>query len=298
MMTDFKERFCEYLKKKKKVSENTLNSYLRDIEQFLEYLDGRKISAKDVSGDEIGKYIFGLESRGRSKSSVNRMLSSIRCFYRFMNLEGECLVVNPASGIKSSKPDQKAPEILTENEIEMLLSAPDQTELKGCRDRAMLEILYATGIRVSELVELRVDDVNLQVGILHCRGGKNERIIPIYDEAVRAVKDYIDRVRSMIILDFNEPVLFTNMNGSPMTRQGFWKIIKTYAKQTGINKDITPQTLRHSFAAHLLENGAQLNDIKEMLGHSDISSTQMYARLVKQKYKNSYSHFHPKARRA
>ena len=215
-----------------------------------------------------------------------------------MNLEGECLVVNPASGIKSSKPDQKAPEILTENEIEMLLSAPDQTELKGCRDRAMLEILYATGIRVSELVELRVDDVNLQVGILHCRGGKNERIIPIYDEAVRAVKDYIDRVRSMIILDFNEPVLFTNMNGSPMTRQGFWKIIKTYAKQTGINKDITPQTLRHSFAAHLLENGAQLNDIKEMLGHSDISSTQMYARLVKQKYKNSYSHFHPKARRA
>lgn len=298
MMTDFKERFGEYLKKKKKVSENTLNSYLRDIEQFLEYLDGRKISAKDVSGDEIGKYIFGLESRGRSKSSVNRMLSSIRCFYRFMNLEGECLVVNPASGIKSSKPDQKAPEILTENEIEMLLSAPDQTELKGCRDRAMLEILYATGIRVSELVELQVDDVNLQVGILHCRGGKNERIIPIYDEAVRAVKDYIDRVRSMIILDFNEPVLFTNMNGSPMTRQGFWKIIKTYAKQTGINKDITPQTLRHSFAAHLLENGAQLNDIKEMLGHSDISSTQMYARLVKQKYKNSYSHFHPKARRA
>ena len=298
MMTDFKERFGEYLKKKKKVSENTLNSYLRDIEQFLEYLDGRKISAKDVSGDEIGKYIFGLESRGRSKSSVNRMLSSIRCFYRFMNLEGECLVVNPASGIKSSKPDQKAPEILTENEIEMLLSAPDQTELKGCRDRAMLEILYATGIRVSELVGLRVGDVNLQVGILHCRGGKNERIIPIYDEAVRAVKDYIDRVRSMIILDFNEPVLFTNMNGSPMTRQGFWKIIKTYAKQTGINKDITPQTLRHSFAAHLLENGAQLNDIKEMLGHSDISSTQMYARLVKQKYKNSYSHFHPKARRA
>lgn len=297
-MTDFKERFGEYLRKKKKVSENTLNSYLRDIEQFLSYLDAQKIPADKASGDIIGKYIFSLESKGRSKSSVNRMLSSIRCFYRFMNLEGECLVVNPASGIKSTKPEQKAPEILSENEIEMLLSAPDATELKGCRDRAMLELLYATGIRVSELVELNVEDVNLQVGILHCRSGKNERVIPIYDEAVKAVKDYISRVRGMIILDFNEKVLFTNMNGSPMTRQGFWKIIKTYAKQTGINKDITPQTLRHSFAAHLLENGAQLSDIKEMLGHSDISSTQMYARLVKQKYKNSYSHFHPKARRA
>ena len=297
-MTVLKDRFGEYLKRKKKVSENTLNSYLRDIDQFLEYLDGQNIPADKASGEVIGKYIFTLESKGRSKSSVNRMLSTIRCFYRFMNLEGECLVVNPASGIKSSKPEHKAPEILSENEIETLISAPDSLEPKGCRDRAMLELLYATGIRVSELVELKVEDVNLQVGLLHCRSGKNERVIPIYDEAAKAVKDYLDRIRGMIILDYNETVLFTNMNGSPMTRQGFWKIIKTYAKQTGINKDITPQTLRHSFAAHLLENGAQLSDIKEMLGHSDISSTQMYARLIKEKYKNSYSHFHPKARRA
>ena len=297
-MTDYKERFKEYLINEKNSSESTLNCYMKDIEQYFSYLDMRLISPEQANRDVIRKFIDGLSARGRSYSTINRMLSTIRCFYRFLNMEGECLIVNPASGIKLEKPQNKFPEILTSNEVELLLNAPDVSDLKGCRDKAMLELLYATGIRVSELIDLNVEDVNLQVGILNCRNSKHERIVPIYDEAVEAISEYLKRVRNMIILDYNETALFTNMNGSKMTRQGFWKIVKAYAKQAEINKDITPHTLRHSFASHLLENGAQLADIKEMLGHSDISSTQVYARIMKEKYKNAYSHFHPKARRA
>ena len=162
----------------------------------------------------------------------------------------------------------------------------------------MLELLYATGIRVSELIDLNMDDINLQLGVLYCRSNKNERIIPIYDEARDAVADYLKRVRNAVILDYNETALFTNMNGSRMTRQGFWKIVKAYTKSANIDKVITPHTLRHSFATHLLENGAQLKDIKEMLGHSDISSTQVYAKVVKERYKNVYTNCHPKAKHA
>ena len=297
-MTDLRERFGEYLINTKKVSDNTLNSYLRDIDQFLSYLETKCIQPDRVTNEVISRYIDNLTARGRSQATINRMLATIRCFYRFLNLEGECLIVNPASGIKISKPQTKLPEILTGSEVELLLSQPDPTELKGCRDKAMLELLYATGIRVSELIELNVEDVNLQVGILHCRGAKHERVIPIYDEAVKAIDDYLKRVRGVLILDYSDTILFTNMNGSKMTRQGFWKIIKNYTRQANIRKDITPHTLRHSFAAHLLENGAPLGDIKEMLGHADISTTQVYARIMKEKYKNAYSHFHPKAKRA
>ena len=198
--------------------------------------------------------------------------------------------------MKLKKAEKKLPGVLEAGEIVLLLSQPDTSEYKGIRDKAMLELLYATGIKVSELIELNISDINTQVGILNTRSSKKERIIPIYPAAVKHINDYITMVRSAIVQDDTE-TLFTNMNGQPMSRQGFWKIIKYYADKAGIDKDITPHTLRHSFAAHLLENGAQLKDIKEMLGHSDISSTQIYANLLKSKYISSYAKFHPLAKK-
>ena len=178
----------------------------------------------------------------------------------------------------------------------MLLSQPDGMDYKSIRDKAMLELLYATGIKVSELIDLRITDVNLQIGILHLHNDKKERIIPIYPAAVKSIADYLVNVRPAIVLDDGEDRLFTNMTGQQMSRQGFWKIIKHYAEKAGIKKDITPHTLRHSFAAHLLENGAKLSDIKDMLGHTDISSTQIYSQLIKSKYTSAYAKFHPLAR--
>ena len=180
------------------------------------------------------------------------------------------------------------PDILTSNEVVTLLSQPCGKDYKSIRDRAMLELLYATGIKVSELIELTVGDVNLQIGILHIKSQNHERIVPIYQTAVKHLSDYLSMARPALVSDGREDKLFTNYSGKPMSRQGFWKIIKFYSKKAGINKDITPQTLRHSFAAHLLENGAQLSDIKDMLGHLDISSTQVYAQIVKSKYIQSY----------
>ncbi len=296
---DIKQQFAAYLSDIKKVSVNTLQSYLRDLEQFLEFLHVRDAVPFEATKEVIRKFVQSMERTGLSKSTVARMMSTLRCFYRFGMSEG-LIDHNPAAGIQMTADDKnkKLPEILTTKEIEMFLSQPDVSDFKGCRDKAMLELLYATGIRVSELIGLNMEDINLQLGILYCRNQKNERIIPIYDEARDAVADYIKRVRSAVILDYREPALFTNMNGSRMTRQGFWKIVKAYTKSANINKDITPHTLRHSFAAHLLENGAQLKDIKEMLGHSDISSTQVYAKLMKERYRNVYANCHPKARHA
>lgn len=296
-MTDVKKQFIQYLSDTRGVSDNTLQSYVRDLDQFIAYLNARHLNILDVTGEQIKKFVHTMESSGLSKSTITRMMATLRCFYRFTVLEG-LTKINPAMGIKIEKEDKKLPEILTAKEIELFLAQPDITDLKGCRDKAMLELLYATGIRVSELIDLNVEDVNLQMGILYCRSKKSERIIPIYDEARDAIADYLKRVRNAVILDYREPALFTNMNGARMTRQGFWKIVKAYTKSAKINKDITPHTLRHSFATHLLENGAQLKDIKEMLGHSDISSTQVYAKVIKEQYSNVYASCHPKARRA
>lgn len=296
-MKEIKNQFEEYLTETRKASANTRQSYMRDLEQFFTYLHNKNLKVFSVSKEQIQKFVQSLQATGLAESTVTRMLSTLRCFYRYCILN-ELVQENPVMGIQTTKAKKKLPEILTANEIELLLMQPDISDLKGCRDKAMLELLYATGIRVSELIELNVDDVNLQLGILYCRSGKNERVVPIYDEAAQAVADYLKRVRNAVILDYNETALFTNMNGSRMTRQGFWKIVKAYTQSAHIDKDITPHTLRHSFATHLLENGAQLKDIKEMLGHADISSTQVYAKVVKERYKNVYATYHPKARRA
>ena len=295
-MKDYIEEYRSYLSDVKKTSANTIEAYIRDVNQFTSYCTDNGISSlSKVSENSIRKYLEYLYFLGKSEATKTRIVASIRCYFKYL-ASIEIVKSNPTSAIKFKKAEKKLPGVLEAGEIMSLLSQPDTSEYKGIRDKAMLELLYATGIKVSELIELNFSDINTQIGILHIRNSKNERIIPIYPSAAKHINDYITMVRSVIIQDDTD-VLFANMSGQPMSRQGFWKIIKYYADKAGIDKDITPHTLRHSFAAHLLQNGARLKDIKEMLGHSDISSTQVYANLLKSKYISSYAKFHPLAKK-
>lgn len=293
---DYLVSFKDYLTNEKKASKNTFESYMRDISQFVSYCTALKITDLAVCDSHIlNSYLNSPQVSAKSAATKNRIVASLRCFYRYLISIGNA-ESNPVDSIKLNKSEKKLPNILDSNEIILLLSQPSGGDYKSIRDKAMLELLYATGIKVSELIDLKLSDVNLQIGFLHLHNEKKERIIPIYPAAVKSIAEYIVNVRPAIVLEGQEDKLFTNMTGQPMSRQGFWKIIKHYADTAGIKKDITPHTLRHSFAAHLLENGAKLSDIKEMLGHNDISSTQVYARLMKSKYTSAYSKFHPLAR--
>ncbi len=295
-MKDYINEFSLYLTDVKKTSINTTEAYLRDVSKFIEYCTVINIMAlKDIGEETINKYIQHLISLGKTQATSTRIVASIRCYFRYLVSE-KILSSNPAGAIKSKKAERKLPDILDANEIVLLLSQPNGKDYKSIRDKAMLELLYATGIKVSEIIDLKLSDVNVQLGILHMHNSRHERIVPIYPAAAKILGEYISVVRPAIVQNSEEDTLFTNMNGQPMSRQGFWKIIKYYANKAEINKDITPHTLRHSFAAHLLENGAQLSDIKEMLGHSDISSTQIYAQFIKSKYVQNYSKFHPLAK--
>lgn len=295
-MKDFIIDFENYLKTEKNSSINTMQSYLRDIAQFSTYSSTFLIDdLSTVNSSFIVRYLDYIRSTGRSESTITRAIASLRCYYKFMERKGFCNE-NPILNLKQKAAPKKLPEVLTNKEVLLLLQQPSGSDHKSCRDKAMLELLYATGIKVSELIDLKVTDLNLQIGILHMHNSKGERIIPIYPEAIKVITKYLNDVRPVIVISQKEDRLFTNMNGGSLSRQGFWKIIKHYAQLAKIEKDITPHTLRHSFAAHLLENGAQLKDIKEMLGHSDISSTQIYAQLMKQKYAQAYKRFHPMAR--
>ncbi len=290
------ESFKNYLLYDKKSSNNTVESYLRDVNQFALYCSSLSVNKPlQIKEEVLTKYLNFLSLKGKSEATQMRILASIRCFFRFLCSKG-VVETNPCDAIKLKSNVKKMPGVLDANEIILLLSQPSQEDFKGIRDKAMLEILYATGIKVSELLDLTVSDFNMQIGILHLHNKTKERIIPMYPAAVKSVTDYLLNVRPIIVTDANEDRLFTNMNGQAMSRQGFWKIIKYYAEKAGIKGEITPHTLRHSFASHLLENGANLKDIKEMLGHSDISSTQIYAQLMKSKYTQSYSKFHPLAK--
>lgn len=294
-MEKYIQSFRDYLIVEKKSAKNTTESYMRDILQFKDYCtsNGANNLIK-VDRKFVCKYFDFLSVSGKSNSTKLRIIASLRAFYKYL-LGLKLIKANPIDGIKQEKSEQKLPSILDQKEVLALLAQPKGNDYKSIRDKAMLELLYATGIKVSELIELNVSDINLQIGFLNLNG-KNERIIPIYPNAVKTIASYILNVRPVIIENDSNDILFTNMNGQPLTRQGFWKIIKQYAADAKIKKEITPQTLRHSFAAHLLENGAQLKDIKEMLGHSDISSTQVYAQLIKSKYTQNYSKFHPLAK--
>ena len=294
-MKAYINEFETYLKEVKNSSSNTLESYLRDISQFSFYCDTLKLrSVSSIKSTHINEYIDSLLKAGKSPATITRVLASLRCYFEFLK-HRDLVNESPVAGIKQAKTEKKLPEILTSKEITLLLSQPDCSDFKGCRDKAMLELLYATGIKVSELISINLSDLNLQIGILHLRNGKQERIIPMYPEAVKALSNYCNNVRELVVADHNTSELFTNMNGQPLTRQGLWKIIKYYADKAKINKDITPHTIRHSFAAHLLENGAPLKDIQEILGHSDVSSTQVYAQLMRNRYAQSYKKYHPMA---
>lgn len=289
------EKFVGFLEKDKRLSNNTLQSYKRDIDQYISFLGDMNLrSIESTNKTTVIAYLLSLQKKGRATSTISRNLASIRSFYQYLSrikmIEGD-----PTANLESPKIEKKMPQILSTKEVELLLEQPKCVDLKGYRDKAMLEALYATGIRVSELISLNLDDINLDVGFVRCNKGTRERIVPLGTMAINALKEYLDKSRHLMIQDVAEVALFVNINGKRLTRQGFWKIIKQYKNQAKIAKDITPHTLRHSFAAHLLENGADLRSIQEMLGHSDISSTQIYAQMAKNKIKEIYKKTHPRA---
>ncbi len=287
--------FLTYLKDDKKASINTVQAYMRDLGKFISYACENNINDfKLVDSDVIADFKLNLSSKGLSSSSVSRTLSSMRSLFKFLVMTGIC-ESNPAKAVHNDKADKKEINVLTSKEVELLLSQPDTNDIKGLRDKAMLEIIYATGIKVSELINLSLDDFNQQLSYIRCGDGEKERFIPLYPVACKAVISYIEKSRKLLVNDINERTLFVNITGEKMTRQGFWKILKSYAEAANIKKDITPHTLRNSFATHLLENGADIHDIQVILGHSDIASTQRYAQFLRNKMKNSYMKFHPRA---
>ena len=294
-MTDYIADYRTWLQEEKHASDNTLSSYLRDINQFKTWLLGAgSPDLRRVKKDTINEYMLYLSGAGKSPATITRCTALLKSFYAYMLGRG-AVKTNPAKNIAALKVERKCPEILTSKEVELFLEQPKCVDEKGYRDHAMLELLYATGIRVSELIGLDVGDVNLEGGFIRCRSKTRERIIPLYRTAIKALRDYITDIRPRIISGPDEQALFVNMNGGRMSRQGFWKIIKYYQEKAEISKDITPHTLRHSFAVHLLENGADLRSIQEMLGHADISSTQIYAHIIKKHLKDVYQKAHPRA---
>lgn len=289
------EIFEKYLVNDKKASANTLSSYMRDIRKYCDYLEiHTEETIVSASEDEVHEYIDYLRASGKSVATVSRNIASLKCLYTHLCIK-QIVKVNPAMKLVPDKGAQKLPQILTSKEVELLLDQPQCIDAKGYRDKAMLELLYATGIRVTELIDLNIGDVNLNAGVVRCQSRNRERFIPLYPAAVKAVSEYITLVRPQMIATPDEQSLFVNVSGERMSRQGFWKIIKFYQKKAGIEKDITPHTLRHSFAAHLLENGADIHAIQEMLGHADISSTQVYSHLIKKQLKDVYNKAHPRA---
>ena len=285
-----------YLVKVRQASANTVSSYLRDIRQFSQWLSLLEYGdVLSVSGDHIAKYLNHLQEEGRSCATVSRTLASLKNFYSYAVSAG-FLETTPVSGeIHVERGEKKLPQILSGREVELLLAQPACVDAKGYRDKAMLEVMYATGIRVSELIELNAEDVNLELGILKCVTAKKSRVIPLYPAALRSLALYLRDIRPVMVADPEETALFVNVSGSRMSRQGFWKILKFYQNKAGIEKEITPHTLRHSFAVHLLENGADLGSLQELMGHSDISSTQLYTQMINQKLKAVYEKCHPKA---
>ncbi len=295
-MLDIIRAYENYLIKVKQASENTVSSYMRDIRQFSEWLSENGVpELVSATQMNIRDYLAYLQDQGKSGATASRSLASLKNFYAYA-VSGGFLEVSPISGeIHVERGEKKLPQILTGKEVELLLAQPACVDHKGYRDKAMLEVMYATGMRVTELISLNVEDVNLELALVKCHSGKKSRVIPLYPAAQKALAVYLKDVRSAMVLDANEQALFVNIGGTRMSRQGFWKILKYYQGKAGIEKEITPHTLRHSFAVHLLENGADLGSLQELMGHSDISSTQMYAHLINQKIKNVYQKCHPKA---
>ena len=295
-MLDLIHAYENYLTKVKQASANTVSSYMRDIRQFSDWLTRQEdLDVLNVSQLNISDYLTYLQSQGKSGATASRTLASLKNFYAYLVSSGFLEESPVTAQIHIQRGEKKLPQILTGKEVELLLAQPACVDPKGYRDKAMLEVMYATGIRVTELIDLNVEDVNLDLGIIKCRSAKKSRAIPLYPAALRALSVYLRDVRPVMVFTPAENALFVNVSGGRMSRQGFWKILKFYQTKAGIEKDITPHTLRHSFAVHLLENGADLGALQELMGHSDISSTQVYTHMVNQKLKSVYEKCHPKA---
>lgn len=288
--------FTHYLSVEKGLSNNTLDSYRCDLIKFGGFLRKEKLDNPiSITRELLTKYLGQLKQSGHAPSTISRNIASIRAFYNFLVTEG-MLEENPSKDLDLPRLEKKLPRILSAREVDRLLEQPKLCENNGLRDKAMLELLYASGIRVSELVSLDVNDFNPEVGFLRCRGkGKKDRIVPIGSMSINSVQDYLQKCRSKLVKKRDEEALFVNHHGKRLTRQGFWKILKKYAQESKISGEITPHTLRHSFATHLLENGADLRSVQEMLGHSDISTTQIYTQISRRKIREVYDKTHPRA---
>lgn len=286
--------FLEFLQKDKKLSDNTLQSYRRDILQYKKYLEENEMNYSKITEDDIKKYLKELKKVGKKTSTISRNLATIRSFYQFL-IRSKKVKADPTANVQSPKIEKRVPSVLTSQEVELLLEQPKDVDLKGTRDKAMLEFAYATGMKVTEIIDLNVDDVDFANSVVNCRNGKKTRVIPIGSLAEKALKEYIKDVRPILIKNDSDKTLFVNMNGKRLTRQGFWKIVKYYKEKAHIDKEITPHVLRHSFATHLLQNGADLKSIQAMLGHSDVSSTQIYKQFEINELKEIYRRTYPRA---
>jgi integrase/recombinase XerD len=295
-MNSWIEQFSHYLTVERGLAKNTVDSYRRDLNNFFEFLGREKVSSPaEVKREQITRYLMGLKKTGRAASTISRNVASIRSFFNFL-VQDNLIDSNPSQLVKSPRIEKKLPRVLTTKEVDRLLQQPRNDDQAGMRDKAMLELLYASGIRVSELVSLNVTDFSPEAGFLRCRGkGMKERIVPVGSVAVKYVREYLSVGRQKMLKRRDEHALFLNHHGRRLTRQGFWKILKKYARQSKLSDEVTPHTLRHSFATHLLENGADLRSVQEMLGHSDISTTQIYTQITRRKIREVYDKTHPRA---
>jgi len=284
--------FIDYLKSRQ-VSKNTLVSYERDINQLVAHLKqvGKKMI--DATSDDLQSYIVYMQTVGKSNATISRSVASIKAFYKYL-VKNKVIEENIAEGLVAPKVEKKELSILTPREVECLLEQPNSSDLKGQRDKAMLEVLYATGIRVTELISIRISDVNLHSGYIKVKKKNKERTIPVGNVALKCLADYIENVRPLLIKTEEEETLFINANGQKMTRQGFWKKLKQYKDQAKIDKELTPHTIRHSFAVHLLQNGAEVKMVQEILGHTDVASTLMYTQMADMKLRDEYLKAHPR----
>ncbi|WP_026700211.1 site-specific tyrosine recombinase XerD [Salibacterium aidingense] len=295
MKTDLYD-FIHYCRVEKGLTNNTLQSYQRDLQHYLNHLQKNNITGiQEIERSHIVAFLYDLKENGRSTSTIARTISSIRAFHQFL-LRDQRSSKDPSELIEIPKGDKKLPDVLSTSEIEALLTSVNGTTSFARRNKAMLELMYATGLRVSELCSLETGDIHLQMGFVHCLGkGNKERIIPLGQTAAEAVENYVHRARPQLMKKKKHEILFVNHHGTSLSRQGFWKILKEAAERAGIQKKLTPHTLRHSFATHLLENGADLRAVQEMLGHADISATQIYTHVSTHKLKDVYLNYHPRA---
>lgn len=287
------ELFLNHLQVEKGLAGNTIQAYSHDLVRFFTFLDGGNLSALGVTREHMAAYMNSLDG-AISKRSAARNLSALRQFFRFLVSMGK-IKVNPGKLLSTPKIPLRLPGVLSPSEVELLLAQPDPTTRLGIRDKAMLELLYATGLRVSELVSLKVQNVNLEAGHVRTLGkGSKERMVPMGTKAVESLRKYLEEVRATLLKRRISPFVFLSLRAKPMTRQGFWKLIRQYGRRAGIRKEITPHLLRHSFASHLLEYGADLRSVQVMLGHADISTTQIYTHVTRERLKEVHKRCHPR----